>query len=119
MAAVTNAKTSLPRDLVGVNLTDATYQVLIAGAGNGAQFTFLGTDIVILKNDSGGAATYTFKVIPSVAQAAAGATVTSPTVVVANNKSVALRLDDIFKNANGIITIECDVAGKLLVLNAP
>jgi len=118
MAAVTNAKTAIARDLTGVNLTDATFQTLVAGGSNGAKFTYAETDIVILKNDTGGDAVFTFTVGSTPGSFATfGVTTTSPTKTVADGKTLIVRLSDLFKNSSGEVVITCDVAGKLLVLN--
>lgn len=118
MPRVAHTKTSLGRDLTGVNLTDATFQTLTTGSGNGADFTALPTDIIILKNDTGGAAVYTFIARVPGEYTTFGVTVTNPTKSVATGKTLVIRAADVFKDSAGKVNIECDVAGKLLVLDA-
>lgn len=118
MPRVAHVKTSLGRDLTGVNLTDATFQALTTGSGNGAEFTYSPTDIIILKNTTGGAAVFTFVVRVADEYTTFSVTVTNPTKSIATLKTYVFRPADIFKNATSLkMTIECDVAGSLLVLD--
>jgi hypothetical protein len=120
MAAVAHTKTNLLRNLTGVNLTDATFQTLVAGASNGATFALLVHDVIILKNDTAGAGIFTFSIPVPSSISSYGGTLTSPTITVAAGKTVALRIDEVFKDiTTGLVTITCDIAGKLLVLNCP
>ena len=118
MATVAHVKTALPRNLTGVNLTDATFQALAAGAGNGADYAYKESDVIVLKNTTAGNAIYTFKITKPTSWPA-GASVTHPTITVATLKTVVLRIVEIYKDAaNGDkVTIECDVAGSLLVFD--
>lgn len=119
MAAVAHTKTSMGRDLTGINLIDATFQTLVAGGANGATFVHDINDLIILKNDTGGDAIFTFVVAnPPGSLATFGLTVSNPTKTVVTAKTWAIRLADLFKHpTTGVVTITCDVAGKLLVLN--
>ena len=103
----------------GYNLTDsADFTTLVAGAGNGVQFTHDGNDTLILKNDTGGAAVFTFKTPTPSSLSAVGGSVTEPTVTVADGKThVMPPLGTVFKQSDGKVYIECDVAGKVLLLN--
>lgn len=117
MAAVSINRVSLPHNSTGYNLTDSTgFTELVAGAGNGVEFDWVNDSIVVLKNDTGNSATFTTKIRVIAGYTAYSANVSNPTVAVANGKTVLLRLDDIFRDSDGMCTIECDVAGKVLVL---
>ena len=101
----------------GFNLTDATYTTMSTGSGNGVQFALDTNDIVVLKNGTGGAAVYTIKVPGETKYSEKGATVPDVTVTVANNKSWVYPLSAIFKQSDGKVYIDCDVAGQILVLS--
>lgn len=120
MATVAHTKTTLNRNLTGINLTDATYQTLVAGAGNGADFELLPSDIIILRNDTGSDAVYLFIIPPSASITAVGGSITSPVLNLTTGKILALRVSDVFKHSTTFkCTIECSGAGKLLVLHCP
>ncbi len=102
----------------GYNLTDSTgFTTLSAGSGNGITVTFDANDVLILKNDTGGAAVFTLKVPGETKYADKGITVPDETVPVANGKTWIYQLTGIFKQSDGKVYIDCDVAGKLLVLS--
>jgi hypothetical protein len=102
----------------GYNLTDSTgFTTLTAGSGNGITVTFDPDDILILKNDTGGSAVFTLKVPGESKYSDKGVTVPDQTVTVANGKTWIYQLTGIFKWGDGKIYIDCDVAGKLLVLS--
>lgn len=119
MAATEITRTSVSRDESGYNLTDsADFDTLTAGAGNGIKWAaVLGTDLVVLKNDTAGAGVFTLKMVQAPAYSGFSVTIPDVTVSVAAGKTVLMRLSDIFKDSDGYVTIECDIAGKVLVLN--
>ena len=119
MAAVAHTKVDLNQNVTGYNLTDsAGFQTLVTGGSNGSKHTYSLNDIVILKNDTGGNATFTFTTPVSASLAAIGATITRPTVTIATGKTYLFRLSEVLKDGNGEVVITCDVAGKLLVINS-
>jgi hypothetical protein len=101
----------------GLNLTDATYVTMSTGAGNGVTFDHDGADLVVLRNDTGGNATYTIKVPAPASLTAVGATVGDITITVVTAKIHAMRLPTLFKQSDGKVYIDCDVAAKILVLD--
>ena len=102
----------------GYNLADsADFATLTTGAGNGVEFKLDVTDIVVLKNDTGGAAVFTLKVPSPTDFSSKGVTIPDVTVTVAAGKTWVYKLSSIFKQADGDVIIECDVAGKVLVLS--
>lgn len=118
MARATLTKTSIPAlTSNGLNLTDTTYTTLATGAGNGISFAYDPSDLIVLKNDTGGSAAYTIKVVQSAALTAVGVTIGDVTITVATAKSHAFRLSDIFKQSGDLAFIDCDVAGKALVID--
>jgi hypothetical protein len=119
MPATPINKFTIPASATGYNLTDtADFATLSTGSGNGVKFVGAAEDIVILKNDTGGAAVFTFKVPAQAKLAAYSATVTNPTRSVAAAKTYLMRLGSVFQDAadGRNVTIECDVAGKVLVM---
>lgn len=103
----------------GYNLTDsADFTALAPGEGNGVQFSYDNDDLVLLKNETGGDAIYTLVVGEKPAGYATSAVVvTDPTITVEDGKTVALKLDTIFKQPSGKVLIDCDVAGEILILD--
>jgi hypothetical protein len=60
---------------------------------------------------------FTLKIPASASISSYGGSITSPTLNVANGKTYLARLDSIFRDSSGYKTIECDVAGKVLVMD--
>lgn len=114
MARTPITRTALPA--AGLNLTDATFTTLATGAGNGIEVPFRPGDVLVLKNDSGGAATYTVKVRQPQDFTALGITVPDDSFAVADGKSFIVPLANVFKQTDGDIYVDCDVAGKLICL---
>lgn len=117
MARSTITPTTLTK--TGWNLTDATYTTMSTGANNGVQFNLDVKDIAVLRNDTGGAAVYTFKVPGETKYSDKGATVPDVTVTVAAGKIWLFELSSIFLQSTGQAYIDCDVAGKILILHHP
>jgi len=115
MARSALSKTSLARNLVGSVLTDETFTELATGTGNGVYFPLLGTDLIVLKNDTGDVATFTIVVTTPAGYTTFGITVPSPTIEVADGKTVVLRVADVLKDGDGNVQVDCDVAGEMLV----
>lgn len=116
MAVTDINRIALPETAAGYNLTDsADFTTMTAGAGNGVRFDYGASDVVVLKNDSGGTRIYTGKIVVVANYTAYGAAVTDPTVSVATGKTYLWRLNEAFKDGSNKITVECDGAGKILV----
>lgn len=115
MARTNISAVSIPD--TGYNLTDsAGFSTLGVGASNGVTFNYDPAHLVVLKNDSGSSATYTFKV-PTPAQfSGQGITIADVTVAVATGKTVLYPLSAIFQQSDGLVYLDCSVAGKALVL---
>lgn len=102
----------------GYDLTGSgDFTTLGTGDGNGVEFTYDAKDLVILKNSTGGDATFTIVLSTPTSISDVGGTVTSPTLVVSNGDTQLLRLTDIFKQSDGKAYIDCDVAADAMVLN--
>lgn len=117
MATAEITKVAVPHTNAGVNLTDAAFTTLVAGAGNGVKFLWESDLLLYLRNDSGGSLTFTLKLAPGSEYTAYGATITSPTIVIANGKTYLVRLNQVFKSSDSYAYVECSGAGKALVLD--
>ena len=114
MARTTIARTTLP--VGGLNLTDATFSTLATGAGNGIEVPFRPGDVLILKNDTGGASVFTVKVRQPQSYSDLSLTVPDKTFSVADAKTHVIPLATVFKQTDGDLYVDCDVAGKVLQL---
>lgn len=102
----------------GYNLTDSTgFATLGTGSDNGVSFAYDSNTLIFLKNDTGGAAVYTVKIPTPGNYSGLGITVPDMTVSVANSKTVILEPNAIFRQSDGNVYIDCNVAGKVLVLS--
>ena len=101
----------------GTNLTDLSYATLSTGSGNGKTFAHVNTDLIVLYNDTGGNATYTFIAEPVPSVTNLGGVITDPTVVVATAKIHVLRPIAGIRQSDGDVYVDCDVAGKIAVLS--
>lgn len=102
----------------GYNLTDSSdFDTLSPGSGNGVEFTFDVNDFVVLKNATGGPAVFTLTVPNPTEYNTKGITVPDATVTVGDGKTWIYKLSSIFKQSDGDVIVECDVAGDILVLS--
>lgn len=113
MARTTITATAIPA--TGLNITDATYATLGTGAGNGVSFAFDGNTRVVLKNDTGGAATFTVKVPTPTSYSDIGVTFPDMSVAVANGKTYEFKPASVWRQSDGNVYIDCNVAGKALI----
>lgn len=101
----------------GYNLTDSTgFATLGTGAANGVSFSYDSNTLIYLKNDTGGAAVFTVKIPTPTTYSGLSLTIPDMTVSVTNGKTVILQPNAIFRQTDGNVYIDCDVAGKVLVL---
>lgn len=100
---------------IGVNLTDATFSVLSTGVGNGVKYKWTTIALIVLKNTTGGAATFTIKsnAIPTLTNA--GLTTPNIVIVIAAGKSYLVPPNILSQDSSLYVTIECDVAGSAIV----
>lgn len=117
MAVTPITKVTLPHTNAGYDLTgSADFTTLSTGSGNGVSYAWNSGDVLVLRNSTGGTATYTIKFGPFVSITGYGGSVTNMTRTVATTKDYFMRLDSQFADASGNVIIECDVAGKVLVI---
>lgn len=104
----------------GYNLTDsADYVTMTPGGGNGVEIAFNARYLLALKNDTVGSATFTFDVPVNTDYSAKGVTIPDATVVVGAGDTHLYVMSAIFKQTDGDVYVDCDVAGKILVLVPP
>lgn len=116
MTRETIAATAVP--VGGYNVTDSEdFETLSTGAGNGVSFPQSNDYRIILKNDSGGAATFTIKIPTPANLTELSLTVPDFTVAVANGKTYELKALSQFRQSDGNVYIDCSAAGKVLVLS--
>ena len=116
MARTTITRTALPA--ASLNITDATFATLATGAGNGIEVPFREGDVLFLKNTTGGAATFTVKVRQPGQYTTLGITVPDESFTVAAGKTHLVPLAQVFKQTDGDVYVDCDVAGSVLMLAA-
>jgi len=100
----------------GTNLTDLAVTTMSTGSGNGKTFAHDNSDLIVLLNDTGGNATYTFIAEPVPSVTNLGGSITDPTVVVVTAKTHVLRPIAGIRQTDGDVYVDCDVAGKIAVL---
>lgn len=110
-------KTTMARNVTGVNLTDLSYTALTPGTNNGKTWAHLDSDVILLKNGTAGDAVYTFIATVPAGYSTFGATMTSGTITIAAGVTQILRVNEILKDSDGLIKVDCDVAGSIAVLN--
>lgn len=115
MARTAITATAVPA--TGLNITDASFATTGTGVGNGVSFPYDGNGRVILKNDTGGAATFTVKIPTATNYSDIGLTVPDMSVAVANGKSLEFKMASLqlARQSDGAIYIDCNVGGKVLV----
>jgi hypothetical protein len=110
--------TAVTLTATGYNLTDSgDFTTMSTGAGNGVEFSFNANDFLVLKNTTGGSAVYTITVPNPATYSNKGVTVPDATVTVVTGKTWMYKLSAIFKQSDGDVIIECDVAADILVLS--
>lgn len=103
----------------GLNLTDATFTTMTLGAGNGVEVPYVRGLILVLKNDTGGAATFTIKVATPAESSNFGSTYGDISRSVADGKTWLVPVNQISKQADGDVYVDCSVAGKIAALVLP
>lgn len=102
----------------GYNLTDSSdFETMSTGSGNGVEIPFNKNHIIVLKNGTGGTATFTFDVPGEDDYSDKGVTIPDATEEVADGKTHLILATAIFKQSDGDVYVDCDVAGEILVLD--
>jgi hypothetical protein len=103
-------------DSAGIVIEDMTLNTLTVGTDNGYYFTFADAEGFFMENSTGGNATFTIPLTEPDDYAERGITFTDKTFVVATAKHVFYPVDSRFKDADGKVNIDCDVAGKISIV---
>jgi hypothetical protein len=115
MARATITAVAVPGE--AYNLTDsAAFTTLSTGAGNGVEFTHNPAHLLLLKNTTGGAAAFTIKV-PTPSTYSGIATIPDDTVAVAAGDTALVKLASVYKQTDGKVYVDCDIAGKALLIS--
>ena len=104
----------------GTNVTDLSTTNMATGDDNGVTFAFDTNDVIVLDNDTAGAAVYTFKIRAITGVTDLGGSITDPTVTVAASKKHLIKVSQLgtaVKQTDGDIYVDCDVAANIAVLN--
>lgn len=110
--------TAEPALKTGYNLTDsADFTTMSTEAGNGVSFDFDRMTFIVLKNTTGGNATFTLKLKSYSGLSDYSVTPTDPTIVLATGKTMIVKVGEELKNSEGNVVIECDVAADILVVS--
>ena len=115
-ALTSGAQSTVPA--TGKNVTDMTVDTLATGAGNGVEVPYTQGAHLLLQNDTGGSAAFTVKVPTPTGMDARGITVPDITITVAVGKDWLYPLDGILRQTGDLVYVDCDVAGKVGLLQA-
>lgn len=106
-----------PEASAGIIPADVTYTTLTAGSGNGVKLSFPDCEQIILYNDTGGAATFTFVLDEPDNYDTLGITFNDKTFSVDNGDFCLVHPDSRYTDGeDNMIYIDCDVAGKVAVV---
>lgn len=100
----------------GLNITDMTMTTMSTGASNGVMVPYDPGTKLLLRNGTGGAAVYTIKVPTPSSYGDHSITIPDKTVNLATAKDMVYKLDAIFKQSDGKVYIDCDVAAKIAAI---
>jgi hypothetical protein len=98
------------------NLTDSADYTAIAGtgSGNGATVSYHDTNLLLIKNDTGGPATVTIGVVQPTAYSDASVTIPDQSISIADTKEYIVQKREIYAQTDGFIYIDADVLVKVL-----
>lgn len=117
MAAVTLTPVNITVN--GVSFGLLSLNTLVPGAGSGVNFTYDDKLTIFLSNPTVGDATFTLKVAAIPTLTSLGLTTPDKTYVVATGETWIIPPLFAFRDANGLVTIECDVAAQVGVYLRP
>jgi len=100
----------------GIVMADVTYTTMTSGTGNGVEFSFPDCEQVLIYNDTGGAATFTFLVPEPTKYGELGITFNDKTFSVDNGDFLLVHPDSRYQNTSQQIQVDCSVAGKIAVV---
>lgn len=114
MARAACARTAITA--ASLNITDLAYTTMTLGANNGVEIPYQPGDLLVLYNHTAGPAVYTIKTVQPTVYSAESLTVPDKTFTVAATKMHVLLLTTIWRNADGKLYVDCDIAAKIAML---
>lgn len=97
-------------------IQDITWTALVAGSNNGKYFSFNDSELLLLYNDTGGAATFTIPLTEPDDYSALNVTLNDKTISVDNTDHKISVVSSKYKDSDNYINVDCDVAGKIAVV---
>jgi hypothetical protein len=95
---------------------DISWTTLVAGSSNGRYFSFNDAEMLLIYNDTGGAATFTIPLTEGDDLDALNITFNDKTISCDNNDHQFCVVSSKYKDADNYINVDCDVAGKIAVV---
>ena len=114
MARAEIARTEVPID--GVDLIALTYETMATGDGNGVECPYRPGDLIVMYNTTASPATYTVKVAQPSTFSTYELTVPDLDVAVADGELMIVPVAAIFRQTDGNLYVDCDVAADIAVL---
>ena len=97
-------------------IEDISWTTLAAGSNNGRYFSFNDAEMLLIYNDTGGAATFTIPLTEGDDLDALNITFNDKTISCDNNDHQFCVVSSKYKDADNYINVDCDVAGKIAVV---
>lgn len=97
-------------------IQDITWTALTAGSNNGRYFSFNDAEMLLIYNDTGGAASFTIPITESSDLSALNITYNDKTIALDNTDHKLCVVSSKYKDASNYIHVDCDVAGKIAVV---
>jgi len=95
---------------------DISWTTLVAGSSNGRYFSFNDAEMLLIYNDTGGAATFTIPLTEGDDLDALNITFNDKTISCDNNDHQFCVVSSKYKDADNYINVDCNVAGKIAVV---
>ncbi len=105
--------------VTGLNVTAGTLtvQTMVLGDNNGVEIPYSPKRLILLRNDSGASATYTFKVKQPAEYTAIGSTIPDMTVTVVDDADWLVPINGLFNQSGDEVYVDCSVAGKIAAID--
>lgn len=95
---------------------DISWTTLVAGSSNGRYFSFNDAEMLLIYNDTGGAATFTIPLTEGDDLDALNITFNDKTISLDDTDHKICVVSSKYKDADNYINVDCDVAGKIAVV---
>ena len=97
-------------------IQDIAWTALTPGTDNGRFFSFNDAEALLIYNDTGGAASFTLPLTEGSDLSALNITYNDKAISLDNNDHKLCVVSSKYKDGDGYINIDCDVAGKFAVI---